>query len=90
LPIDINSLSFDDVHINLEREHNVTREQAVQWIQEAKISATVWKGRYERYYGMNGTVYVDTVNSLIRTAYSTEQYDDDVKAMMEVILKHGI
>lgn len=90
LPVDTNSLSFDENHINLERGHNVTHEQAVQWLKDAKISATVWKGRYERYYGTDGTVYVDTVSSSIRTAFSHNQYDDTLKSMMEVVTKHGL
>lgn len=87
---DTESLSFDEQHINQERGHNVTREQAIQWLREAKISVSVWNGRYLRYYGINGTVYVDTLKSIIRTAYSSEQYGNDVKAILEVILKNGL
>lgn len=89
-PIDAKFLSFDEKHINIEREHKVAREQAIQWIHDAKISVTVWNGQYERYYGVDGTVYIDKIKSLIRTAYSSEQYGDDVKAMLEVILKNGL
>lgn len=88
--VDTDSLSFDNEHINAERGHNVTQEQALKWIRDAKISVTVWNGQYERYYGVDGAVYVDKIKSLIRTAYSSEQYENNVKAIMEVILKNGL
>ncbi|UZT82911.1 phage minor capsid protein [Caproicibacterium sp. BJN0003] len=89
-PINTGSLSFDDKHINLQRKHDVTREQAIQWVHDAKISVTVWGGKYERYYGVDGTTYVNALESLIRTAYSAKQYDDNTKAILEVILKNGL
>ena len=55
----IKGLSFDSTHINKERSHNVSREMAEIWIQQSKTSVTVWNGRFERYYGINGAVYVD-------------------------------
>jgi hypothetical protein len=89
-PINTDSLSFDDKHINAERGHNVTQEQTTKWIRDAKISVTVWNGQYERYYGVEGAVYVDKIKSLVRTAYPSGQYEDNVKAMLEVILKNGL
>ena len=59
--VDVHSLSFDDAHINAQRGHNVTREQAEAWTQNAKMSATVWGGKYERYYSSDGCAYVGTV-----------------------------
>ena len=88
--IDVEKLGFDDEHINTERSHKVTEQQAKQWIREASISVTVWGGWYERYYGENGTVYVDTKKDFIRTAYSKEQYDKKVNALMEVLKKYGL
>lgn len=83
--IDVATLGFDDKHINGEREHRVTEEQAKQWIRDAKISVTVWNGKYERYYGYDGAVYVDLIESKIRTAYSAMEYDEDTKAMLGVL-----
>lgn len=89
-PINTDVLEFDDEHINRDRKHNVTKEQAVNWIRHAKISVTVWNGRYERYYAADGISYVDLDNKMIRTAYSAEEFDEHVKDMMEVLKKHGI
>lgn len=88
--IDIDSLLFDNTHINAERAHNVTQAQAKQWILEAKISVTVWNGQFERYYGENGAVYVNIKNHSIRTAYSQDEYDENIRALMEVIKENGL
>ena len=87
--IDTSSLAFDDIHINNQREHNVTEEEARLFIQNAKVSVTVWNGKYERYYGIDGTVYVDLAEGLIRTAYKKEQYSTNVEAILEVIGRYG-
>ncbi len=81
--IDISSLSFDDAHINAERGHGVTEAQAKSFIQNALFSATVWDGKFERYYSRDGTAYVDVKEQLVRTAFSSSEYDEKTKALME-------
>ena len=90
-PLDVRSegLAFDDTHINGERGHNVSREMAETWIKESMASVTVWNGRFERYYGANGVVYVDRLNNNIRTAYSVSEYDETTRRILEVLEKHG-
>lgn len=83
--VSVADLSFDDAHINKERGHNVTRAQAGEWIQSARVSVTVWNGRYERYFSNAGAAYVDNQQKTIRTAFPAEQYDDKVKAILEVL-----
>ena len=87
--VDVDSLGFDDKHINSESKHRVNEQQARQWIRDAKISVTVWNGRYERYYGYDGTVYVDNEGHFIRTAYAKDEYEDDVKGIVEVLKNAG-
>lgn len=87
--IEVSSFDFDNKHINADRSHEVTREQAEQWIREALISVTVWNGEFERYYGYYGTVYVNLKSKLIRTAYSQDQYSDTVRTLLEVLKNHG-
>ena len=82
-------LEFDDKHINQERMHNVSKADAEKWIRESKLSATVWNGRYERYYAEAGAVYVDMLENKIRTAYSSLEFDDTTKAILEVLRKYG-
>ena len=83
--IDVSGFTFDDAHINREREHSITRQEAERFIQEADVSVTKWNGRFVNYYGPNGAVFVDTENSNIRTAFGKEEFDDRVKKMREVI-----
>lgn len=87
--IDPGSYSFDDIHINRKRGHGVSRDQAEKWIKEARTSATVWNGRFERYYGTEGAAYVDMVEKNIRTAFPAAEFDDNTKAILEVLGKYG-
>ena len=84
-PKDINNYSFDSKHINVERKHNVTKKEAISYIENSKIKMTVWQGKYENYYSDNGATYIDTKNKKIRSAYSNAEYDERTKKMMEVI-----
>lgn len=87
--IDISNFTFDDLHINAERKHQVTREEAERFIREADISVTRWNGRFINYYGSDGATYIDTENNNIRTSFHKEQFDDNVKKMREVLKKYG-
>lgn len=87
--IDLDSLSFDDVHINTERGHNVTREMAESWIKNSKVSVSVWNGRFERYFAEDGAAYIDVINNTIRTAFAGNEFDDNARGIMEVLKKYG-
>lgn len=87
--IDVSKFAFDEKHINGERDHNVTREDAERFIEEADISITRWNGRFVNYYNPNGATYVDMDNKTIRTSFHKEQFDENVKKMMEVLRKNG-
>lgn len=89
-PIDVDALGFDDEHINTQRAHHVTEAQAKQWIRDAKISVTVWGGKYEQYYAEAGAVYVDLLDRFIRTAFSADEYTDNIHALMEAIKENGL
>lgn len=88
-PIEIEALQFDDEHINLQRDHNITQEQAQEMIKSAKASVTVWNGRFERYYSDQGVVYVDREKQSIRTAFGPDEFDDKVKKILEVLKQYG-
>ncbi len=83
-------MTFDDAHINAEREHRVSEEQAKQYIRNAKISVSVWNGQFERYYGTEGAAYVNTIKHEIRTAYSRAEFDENTTALIEEMKKNGI
>lgn len=88
--INVDSLTFDDAHINQERSHNISEKQAKQYIRDAKISVTVWNGQFERYYGTEGSAYVRTGTNEIRTAFSRDQYDENTTALVEEMKKNGL
>ncbi len=88
-PIDVSALSFDNAHINTERGHGVTEQQAKEFVEKAAMSLTVWNGQFERYYSKEGVVYVNTEISEVRTAFKKEEFNNDVKTIMEVLKKYG-
>lgn len=87
--IDVSEFSFDDAHINGERSHKVTREDAERFIQEADVSFTKWNGRFVNYYGPNGATFIDMENNNIRTSFWKDEFDDKARAMREVLKKNG-
>lgn len=87
--IDVSEFSFDDEHINRERSHKVTREDAERFIQEADVSFTKWNGRFVNYYGPNGATFVDVKNNNIRTSFGKDEFDSKTRAMREVLKKNG-
>ncbi len=88
-PINTNALNFDAEHINEERAHGVTREEAVGFINEAKVSRTVWQGQYERYYSNAGVAYVNVNENYIRTAFKEAEFDEAARNIMKVVKKYG-
>lgn len=88
--INVDSLTFDDAHVNQERSHNISEKQAKQYIRNAKISVTVWNGQFERYYGTEGSAYVRTGTNEIRTAYSSAEYTENLNALIEEMKKNGL
>ena len=83
-PVDVDTLSFDDIHINSERVHKVTEEEAKSFIKNAGFKMTVRDGTYDNYFSSLGAAYVRLKDNLIRTAYKSDEYDSRTKKMMEV------
>lgn len=86
IKIDVQSLAFDDNHINGERDHKVTEKEAKNWIESALFSTTVWKGQFERFYSKDGAAYVNMDTHSIRTAFSSSDYDEKTKSLIEVFI----
>lgn len=85
--IETESLGFDAEHLLL-RGRSITKEEAVQWIQNAKVSIDVWNGSYTRYFSDEGAAYVNNAGHYIRTAYRADKFTENIKRAMEV-LKDG-
>lgn len=87
---DLSDFSFDDKHINSEREHGIKRSEVLRLIREADATLTRWNGRFVNYYGPNGAVYVDMETKNIRTAFRKDEYDEKLIKLREVLKKNGI
>lgn len=79
----VEELDFDDYHINVKREHNVTKEEAISFIKDAKATVVKWSGQSLNYYCDRGAVYI--LNGKFRTAFHSKQFDDVSKIIMEVL-----
>lgn len=88
--VDYEKALFDDAHINKERKHNVTAEEARSFIKNAKVSATVWNGEFERYYSVDGVVYFKVEQNIIRSAFKPKEFNDTLKSIMKILEKFGI
>lgn len=82
---DTKELSFDDTHINGERQHEVTEKEAKEYIENSRFSVTKWNGKYTNYFSDDGAAYVDNEKRHIRTAFKKGQYDDATRKAMEVL-----
>lgn len=87
--IDVSVLTFDDVHINIQRNHNVTEQEAKSFINNAVVLISKRNGMTENYYSYKGATYVNPLQKAIKTSYTSEQYDEKIKSMMEVLKKYG-
>ncbi|MGN0665267.1 MAG: hypothetical protein ACI4KF_01940 [Huintestinicola sp.] len=87
--IDFDSLTFDDDHINIERQHNVSLDKAKEYIKEARISVSRKKpdGEFENYYGNNGAVYVNVNAGKIRTAFHSSEFNNGTIRILETVDK---
>lgn len=87
--IDIDSLTFDDDHINDKRQHNVTLDKAKEYIKESRISVTRKKpdGEFENYYGNNGAVYVDVKANKIRTTFHSSEFNNGTIRILDTVNK---
>lgn len=83
--IDISEYKFDEFHINLERKHNITKEKAQDYINNAEIAYSRWKGEVIVYISKAGCCVVNLKNKIVSTAYSSAEYDDKFKRILEVI-----
>lgn len=82
---DVTKLSFDEEHINKERHHGVSEEEAKAFIRQAKFSLTKWNGKYVNYFSDAGAAYVDSETGRIRTAFKKDQFDPVTRKALEAV-----
>ena len=81
------SLLVLDAHHIENRKHGVSMEEAVSFVEDAEVSISRWGGQFENYYSKSGAAYIDVKANVIRTAFRSDEYDDRIKEMMEVLEK---
>lgn len=86
--IDTSLLSFDAEHVN-SRNHNVTIDDALGYIKNAKFSLSRWNGKYENYFSDDGAAYVNIESNQMRTAFSKNEYTEIINNALEVLKKYG-
>lgn len=82
---DYSDFTFDNEHINSERKHKVTKEEAMKFIKNADYSIEKHNGRYINYYSKEGAVFVDIIEKNIRTSFKKDEFDPKTRKMMEVL-----
>lgn len=83
--IDLEEFSFQEEHINTERSHMVTKEQAQQYVKESVAAYSRWNGQVTVYISGSGAVIVDHKKKTVSTAYGVEEYDDKLSKLLEVL-----
>lgn len=83
--INIDNFKFADFHINSERNHNITKEMAQSYINNAEVAYSRWKGEVVVYVSKEGCSVVNLKDKIVSTAYSSSEYDDKFKKIMELI-----
>ena len=87
--LDVSGYTYDADHINTERSHMVSREEAERFIRESDVSLTRWNGRFVNYYSKDGATYVDVENKSIRTSFSSREFDGNTLKIREVVEKYA-
>ena len=73
---DLSGYAFDAKHANEVREHNVTKEDAQSFVDNALLSVTRFNGKFECYFSSDGAAYLNVKDKTIRTAFKRSQYDE--------------
>ena len=87
--IDVDGLTFNDNHINNQRHHNISEQDAKNYIRNAKAVVIRWNGMFYNFYSDDGAAYVDMQNHNIHTAFSSEEFDPKTQAFIEELNKYA-
>ncbi len=85
--IDFSNVGFDEQHINADRNHMVTKDEAISFIKIAKFSVIRWNGRFENFVSDEGITYYDTTKHLIKTSFKKDEFNEDYIKALEVFDK---
>ena len=75
---------FDAVHTQGDRHpHDVTEAEARRFVEEAYFAISRYNGKGYNYYGKEGAAFVRLDLGTIRTAFKADEYDDNIKQLLE-------
>ena len=86
----IKNLGFNEEHINVERQHNVTEEEAKDFIRNAKLKVERMNGDAINFYCENGVAYTRIKENRIRTSFKKAEFSEEIQKVMEVLKKYGL
>ena len=84
-PIDVGDYSVDFKHIS-ERGRDISFNEIKEYVNNAVFALVRWNGKSVNYYSEKGAAFLDVEDKKVRTAFSNDDYDDKIKALMEEIL----
>ena len=87
--VDTKKYTYNDEHINTERQHGISRAEAESYIGQAVVSITQWKGQRIAFYSKEGVTVVDLAKSKIVTSWSKDEFDDNVKSIIKEVIGSG-
>lgn len=83
--IDLSDYVFAESHINKDRKHGTSKEQAQKWVNEAVAAYSRWNGDVTIYISRNGASVINLKEKTISTAYSSNEYDEKFRSLLEVL-----
>lgn len=83
--IDLSDYVFSESHINKDRKHGTSKEQAQKWVNEAVAAYSRWNGDVTIYISRNGASVINLKEKTISTAYSSNEYDEKFRSLLEVL-----
>lgn len=75
---------FDEKHIQEERNHGVTKEEAQSFIVTARFVVSRWKGKSLMYISEDGVAIVND-DTTVATSYKKREFDPKIKELLRVI-----
>lgn len=83
--IDISDYAFQEVHINIDRKHGVTKQEAQEYIKRSVAVYSRWNGKVNVYVSSKGAAVVNLEEKKVSTAYRAEEYDEKFNKLLEVL-----
>lgn len=83
--IDISDYDFQEVHINVDRKHGVTKQEAQEYIKQSVAVYSRWNGKVNVYVSSKGAAVVNLEEKKVSTAYRAEEYDEKFNKLLEVL-----